>query len=304
MKNILPLMQREWLQHRFAWAMMTLLPIALAILPLTFGSVEFDGQMADRSGSEMALMLGSVSVIATMAIIFLLVWITSVFITSGLPRRDHADRSIEFWLSLPTGHGESLGVPLLVHLVLAPAAALLVGLLGGYAISLLLVTRFVGMAEWFALPWGSLTAGTLSLAARVIAGLPLAALWLLPLVLLAMLANAFFKRWGLPVLAVGLGLSSLVLKAVFGQPMLMNAIGTLGANAGTSIMGASGEGVTFSDRAPPAETLASLPGWALHDLGFALRDMVSLQFVAAMVVSGLLFAALVLWRQRGAGGGN
>ena len=304
MKNILPLMQREWLQHRFAWAMMTLLPIALAILPLTFGSVEFDGQMADRSGSEMALMLGSVSVIATMAIIFLLVWITSVFITSGLPRRDHADRSIEFWLSLPTGHGESLGVPLLVHLVLAPAAALLVGLLGGYAISLLLVTRFVGIGEWFALPWVSLTAGTLSLAARVIAGLPLAALWLLPLVLLAMLANAFFKRWGLPVLAVGLGLSSLVLKAVFGQPMLMNAIGTLGANAGTSIMGASGEGVTFSDRAPPAETLASLPGWALHDLGFALRDMVSLQFVAAMVVSGLLFAALVLWRQRGAGGGN
>ena len=304
MKNILPLMQREWLQHRFAWAMMTLLPIALAILPLTFGSVEFDGQMADRSGSEMALMLGSVSVVATMAIIFLLVWVTSVFITSGLPRRDHADRSIEFWLSLPTGHGESLGVPLLVHLVLAPAAALLVGLLGGYAISLLLVTRFVGIGEWFALPWVSLTAGTLSLAARVIAGLPLAALWLLPLVLLAMLANAFFKRWGLPVLAVGLGLSSLVLKAVFGQPMLMNAIGTLGANAGTSIMGASGEGVTFSDRAPPAETLASLPGWALHDLGFALRDMVSLQFVAAMVVSGLLFAALVLWRQRGAGGGN
>ena len=304
MKNILPLMQREWLQHRFAWAMMTLLPIALAILPLTFGSVEFDGQMADRSGSEMALMLGSVSVVATMAIIFLLVWVTSVFVTSGLPRRDHADRSIEFWLSLPTGHGESLGVPLLVHLVLAPAAALLVGLLGGYAISLLLVTRFVGIGEWFALPWVSLTAGTLSLAARVIAGLPLAALWLLPLVLLAMLANAFFKRWGLPVLAVGLGLSSLVLKAVFGQPMLMNAIGTLGANAGTSIMGASGEGVTFSDRAPPAETLASLPGWALHDLGFALRDMVSLQFVAAMVVSGLLFAALVLWRQRGAGGGN
>ena len=91
MKNILPLMQREWLQHRFAWAMMTLLPIALAILPLTFGSVEFDGQMADRSGSEMALMLGSVSVVATMAIIFLLVWVTSVFITSGLPRRDHAD---------------------------------------------------------------------------------------------------------------------------------------------------------------------------------------------------------------------
>lgn len=304
MKNILPLMQREWLQHRFAWAMMTLLPIALAVLPLAFGSVEFDGQLADRRGAELALTLGSISVVATMAIIFLLVWVTSIFITSGLPRRDHADRSVEFWLSLPTGHGESLAVPLLVHLVLVPAAALLIGLLGGYAISLLLVTRFVGLGEWFALPWGSLVAATLALAARVIAGLPLAALWLMPLVLLAMLANAFFKRWGLPVLAVGLGLSSLVLKAVFGQATLMNAIGKLSTSAATSIMGASGEGVTFSDHAPPAETLASLPGWALHDLVAALKDLASWQFVAAMAVSSLLFAALVLWRQRGAGGGN
>jgi hypothetical protein len=30
MKNLLPLMQREWLQHRFAWAMLVLVPLALA----------------------------------------------------------------------------------------------------------------------------------------------------------------------------------------------------------------------------------------------------------------------------------
>jgi hypothetical protein len=304
MNNILPLMQREWLQHRFAWAMLTLVPIALAVLPLSFGSVELDDDMLSRGGSELAVMLGSISVVATMAVVFLLVWVSSLFITTGLPRRDHADRSIEFWLSLPTGHGESLGVPLLVHLVLVPAAAILIGLVGGYAVSLLLVTRFVGFGEWLALPWGSLITGTLALAARVIGGLPLAALWLLPLVLLAMLANAFFKRWGLPVLAVGLGLSSLVLKAVFGQATLMNAIGKLGANAATSIMGASGQSITFSDHPAPAENLASLPGWALQDLGAAVQNLASWQFLAAMVVSGLLFAALVLWRQRGASSGN
>ena len=304
MNNILPLMQREWLQHRFAWAMMTLLPIALAVLPLSFGTVELDDDVLSRTGPELALLLGTISVVATMAVIFMLVWVTSIFITTSLPRRDHADRSVEFWLSLPTGHGESLGVPLLVHLVLVPAAAILIGLVGGCAISLVLVSRFAGFGQWLDLPWGSLIAATLALAGRVIAGLPLAALWLLPLVLLAMLANALFKRWGLPVLAVGLGLSSLVLKSVFGQDALMRAIGKLGATAGTSIMGASGQNITISDHPAPAENLAALPGWALHDLGAALKDLASLQFVAAMVVSGLLFAALVLWRQRGAGGGN
>jgi hypothetical protein len=32
------------------------------------------------------------------------VGVTSLIITFGLARRDHADRSIEFWLSLPVGH--------------------------------------------------------------------------------------------------------------------------------------------------------------------------------------------------------
>ena len=31
MKNLIPLMQREWLQHRFAWAMLILVPLALVL---------------------------------------------------------------------------------------------------------------------------------------------------------------------------------------------------------------------------------------------------------------------------------
>jgi ABC-2 type transport system permease protein len=46
--------------------------------------------------------------------------VTSLFIALGSPRRDHGDRSIEFWLSLPSGHGESLAAPMLVHLLLVP----------------------------------------------------------------------------------------------------------------------------------------------------------------------------------------
>ena len=300
MNNLIPLMRREWLQHRFAWALLMLLPLALAVLPLAFGQIEIDGPMANHTGADLATLLGMISIVLSAAVIFLLVWVTSLFITSSLPRRDHGDRSVEFWISLPTGHAESLAAPLLVHLVLVPAAALLVGLVGGYGISLLLVSRFVGIGEWFALPWGTMLAATLALAARVIVGLPLATLWLAPLILLAMLANAWFRRWGLPVLVVGLSLASALLKGVFGQPMLALLLGALGRNAGLALAGAGGESLSISDKTQPAQALQGLPAWAWHDLVAALREAASPLFLGVLVVSAALFMALVLWRQRGA----
>ena len=301
MKNLIPLMRREWLQHRFAWSMLMLIPLALAVLLLGVGQVEFDGAMARHSGAELAVMLGSVCIVATAGVIFLLVWTTSMFIASSLPRRDHADRSVEFWLSLPTGHAESLAAPLIVHLLLVPAAALVVGLLGGYALSLVLVTRFVGFGEWLALPWSSVLAGTLSVVARVIVGLPMATLWLGPLILLSMLANAMFRRWGLPVLVAGLGLGAVLLKAVFGQPLLSEVLAGLSSHAATSLMGASGEGLAINDQMPPLQALAGMTSWAAHDLLMAVRDLASPLFLGAMLVSAALFMALVVWRQRGAG---
>lgn len=306
MNNLLPLMRREWLQHRFAWAMLVLVPLLLALLPLTFGQVQFDadGDMASRAAPDQALLVATLSLLVSAAVIFLLVWVTSLFITSALPRRDHGDRSVEFWLSLPSGHAESFAAPLIVHLVLVPAAALLAGLLSGVVVSLLLVSRFVGIGEWLALPWGTLLAGLGAVVLRVIAGLPLATLWLGPLILLAMLANAMFRRWGLPVLAVGLGLGSAVLKGVFGQPLLGDVLTGLSTHAATALMAASGQGVQFSDQSPPFETLGALPVWAWRDYMAALSELASPLFLGAMVASAVLFYLLVLWRQRGAGAGS
>ena len=301
MNNLIPLMRREWLQHRFSWALLMLVPLALAVLPMTFGTVDFDNEMAQRAPPELALMVASISILASAGVIFLLVWVTSLFIITSLPRRDHADRSVEFWLSLPTGHAESYAAPLLVHLVLAPAAALLVGLLGGYAISLLLVARFAGVGEWLALPWNSLLPGTLAVVARVMAGLPLAALWLSPLILLAMLCNAWFRRLGFPVVVVGLSLSSVLLKAVFGQPLLADSLSALGRNAGLALAGASGQGLTINDEMPPAQALEGMASWAWHDFLAALQATANPLFLATLVVSAGLFTVLVLWRQRGAG---
>lgn len=301
MKNLTPLMRREWLQHRFAWALLVLVPLALAVLPLSFGSIEVDGLEQARTPAEVALMVGTLTLVITTAVLFLLLWVSSMFVAVGTPRRDHGDRSIEFWMSLPTSHAESLAAPLLVHLLLVPAAAMLAGLAAGTVVSLVTVGRLAGFAQWWSLPWGTLGLGMLAFVARVIAGLPLATLWLLPLLLAAMLANAYFKRWGLPVLAVGLSLGSTVLSKVFGLHFLSQTLGDLVRHAGLSLAGASGSGMTINEQNPPSEALSQMPGWALRDLGAALQATLSVQFLGALLVSALLFYGLVLWRQRGAG---
>ena len=301
MKNLIPLMRREWLQHRTAWALLMLVPLALAAVLLSFGQVALvDTELDALSGADLATMMTVLCIVITAAVVFLLTWVSSLFITSALARRDHADRSAEFWLSLPTGHAESYAAPLLVHLLLAPAAAMLVGLAGGYALSLLLVGRFVGLGEWFGLPWGSVLAATLAVAARVLAGLPMATLWLSPLILAAILSNALFRRWGLPVLAVGLALGSAVLENVFGQPLLGQALRVLFVQAGRSLVSAGGRGLTFDHHAGAA-ALQAVPGWAALDFTAAARALLSPQFLLAMAVSAALFLALVEWRKRGAG---
>ena len=300
MNHLIPLMRREWLQHRFVWAMLMLVPLGLAVMLLSFGQIEMGDAMENRPPADVAAVMGSMTIVITSAIVFLLVWITSVFVTSGLARRDHADRSVEFWLSLPTGHAESYAAPLLVHLLLAPAAALLVGLAGGYVMSLLVVARVLGVTEWLALPWSQIILATVALAGRVLAGLPLATLWLSPLIMLALLANALFKRWGLPVLAVGLGLGGVVLKYVFGQPLLSQALSRVGSEAATALLGASQQPPT-GDRPSAVEMLRALPGWAANDLGAAVSAAASPAMLAAVAVAAALFAALVYWRRQGAG---
>lgn len=300
--HLIPLMQREWLQHRRAWALLVLIPLVLAMLPLAAGHIEMSDDFDGRSGPELAAMLGMISIIATMAVIFLLVWTVSMFITSSLARRDQADRSVEFWLSLPTGHSESLLAPLLVHLILVPAAALAAGLLGGLLLSALTVTRLVSFGDWLALPWGQMLPGALALTARVAAGLPLATLWLMPLTLLAILTNAMFGRWGLPVLIAGLVLGSVVLEKFFGQPMLGMILAYLGQHGGLALAGAGGQGLSVDEHTPVAQAMAALPGWAVRDFLAALRDAARPQFMASLIASAGLFVLLVLWRQRGAGG--
>jgi hypothetical protein len=294
-------MQREWLQHRYGWLMMAGIPLALSLLLLSFGQIQIGSDDVDSAGAALPALLAAASIGGCMAVLFLIASFSSLVIVSNLARRDHADRSVEFWLSVPVGHGESFAAPLIVHLLLVPAAALVIGLLGGYAVSFIVVSRVVGTAAWFGLPWGTIVAASFSLMLRLLAGLPLAMLWLSPLILLVVLLTAWFRRWGWVILTVGLGLGSYLLKMVFGQPWLNRISGELIQAAGRSLINGDQGGFVVNKASQGVDALNLLPAWALEDFGAALHALATPLFPGALLFAAGCFFLLVQWRQRGAG---
>jgi hypothetical protein len=300
-KKLIPLMQREWLQHRTGWLMMAGIPLGLSLLLLSFGSIQIDAGEMNAAGAALPALLAAASIGGSMAVIFLIAAFSSLVIVSNLARRDHADRSVEFWLSVPVSHSESFAAPLIVHLLLVPAAALAIGLLGGYVVSFIVVSRVVGTGAWFSLPWGTLMAGSFSGMLRLMAGLPLAVLWLSPLILLVVLLTAWFRRWGWVILTVGLGLGSLIMEKIFGQPWLTRINGQLLQAAGHALINGDQGGFVVTQASQGVETLALLPAWALEDFGAALRALATPLFPGALLFAAACFFLLVQWRQRGAG---
>jgi ABC-2 type transport system permease protein len=298
-----PLLLREWIQHRFAWALLALIPLGLAALTAAVGHVEF-GDEELQMPQKLPLLLAVIPAIAGTALMLVIALVTAFVQIVGLARRDHADRSIEYWLSLPVPHAAALGVPLLVHMILMPAAALLVGWLGGQLVGALLVGRVIGLQALADLPWADMLAATSALFLRFAAGLPIAALWAAPLIMLLVLLNAWFKRWGFVVLIVGLGLLSLFEQITIGQRWLLTTAAELLRRAGLSLIGAGGESVVFGKGADDAEALTRLPRLAAMDFAAALQALASPLFVGGLVFSVACFALVLHWRRFGAGRGD
>lgn len=299
MRPFVTLLQREWMQHRFGWTLMALIPLGLSLLLLSFGQIELDTELSERSGSAFPALVAGVSILATTLVTFAIFWLTASFMIAGVARRDHQDRSIEFWLSMPTSHSASLAAPLLMHLLIVPAAALLLGLASGYLVSLVVVTRVAGFEAWLGLPWGSVLLTSAAGLVRLLAGLPLAELWLAPLTMALMLFGAWFKRWGIPLAFLVLGLGSLLLDRYFQQPVLLPTLRHILENALYSFVGAGAEKVHVTSPQDVVATLQAIRAWALSDLNYAWRNAVSLHFAGGLLVAGALFALLVDWRRRG-----
>lgn len=299
MTYLMPLMQREWLQHRFAWALMMLLPLALALLPLTFGEVRID-DVELTAQLPVALALGSLA--GGVGVTFIVVMLSSLILMTGLARRDHGDRSNEFWLSLPIGHAQSLAVPLLIHLFVLPALALIVGLVAGVVVSLVVITRGFGFEAWLALPWAELLTADLALVMRMLVGLPLALLWLSPLILLLVLLGAWVGRWGVVILAVGVGVGSAVLDTLLGQPWPALILGRWLEGASLSLAGASHSNLAIrgDSTGEMLSALQMVPAWASEDLVAALRLLPSPALAGGLLLAVACFGLLVHWRRRGA----
>ena len=297
MKNTLALMQREWLQHRFAWMLMALVPTLLAVLLLSFGEIHLS---TEERGEHLPVALASASLIGSMGLHMLILWIVALLITAGLARRDHGDRSVEFWLSLPTGHGESLAVPLLVHLLLAPMVALAVGLVGGLVASLVLVSRVEGAWAWFSLPWGTLLVAALAMATRLALGLVLATLWLAPLLLIMVTLTDWFGRWGLVILALGVGVGSAVLDSAFGIHWPAAWLVRIFTEAGQAVANTGSGSLVVETSGDLASVLGDVPAWAWRDALQAVGQLASPVLVVGLALAAGCFAMLVQWRQRGA----
>lgn len=301
MNRLLPLARREWLQHRFAWSLLLLVPAGLAALFAAFGSIHTDADELAVIGGELAALLAFGTMVAMPTILLAIFWIASCVMMAGLARRDHGDRSIEFWMSLPTPHAASLATPLVLHMIVVPMAALLVGTLLAVPLSALAVSRLAGLDTWTQLPWGELIGAVGAIVLRLAVGLPLATLWLLPLLLLVVLFGAWFKRWGVVILAVSLGIGANVLDRLTGHPIVSPVVETLLGNAARAMFGAEGMGVHVGKEQSPLAAIGALRDQAFSTLGEAMAGLATAPFLGALLASALLFVALVDWRRRGAG---
>ena len=286
------LLLREWMQHHRGWLALMLLPPLLVLLIVPFGSVEVGH--GDFAGTAPSLGLMLVAMVAVPAVVLGITVAALLIQAPGLARRDRQDRSIEFWLSLPTSHSASIAAPLLMHLLLVPLLALAVGAAFSYAIGMALVWKAFGAAEAFGLPWGTLVGVGFAGLARAGLGVLLACAWLLPLVLATMAASAWLKRWGLPVLVIGLAIGHKVLASLYGITAIGDTVSGLSAQAALAMVHGKPPGGSGVDLA----WLADAPAWFIHDGLAAIRELGQPLFLFALIASAACFALLVLRRRR------
>jgi ABC-2 type transport system permease protein len=282
------LMLREWLQNRWLWMVAVAALPALTLIVLPFGDV----QLPQRFPATLVMVAAvaiSAMVCAGMA------WLTTLFNATSLARRDVQDRSIEFWLSLPSTHAEHLGAQYLMHGLVFPVAAMLFGLLCGLLVAPLVLLKWGGLAALGAVVWPVAIAQILLAAALFGVGLAVFALWMAPLLATLMALSAWVKRLAMPILAVVFGFLANYPGTRDGfralsQSFFASVLEPLHAMA--AVMGKLLE--------LPMEGSSQLePMLPLQYLGTLFSGLASPQFAFALALTGLGAWALAVKRGRG-----
>jgi len=283
------LLLREWMQHKRGWLLTLILPPAIVLAILPFGHTDGVPNQALAAG----LIIVLISVVAMLAI-------TSISIglqLPGLARRDVQDRSIEFWLSLPSSHSESLAATLLTHVLLVPLAAVVFGFFAGYVMTAGVVLKLAGPTGLAAIPWGAITALALPAVARIMAGVVLALVWLAPLVLLLMAASAWLKRWSVAAVAAALVITCTILPGVYGFVAVRDWLNHQMHGAWNALLA---DPQTIASSPEQIDQLDSTVAWhwVISDFTKELQGLISLQMASGLVIAAIGFYLLVLRRQR------
>lgn len=299
------LIKREWLQHRTGWLTMLFAPAALVLLAVAFGDAQLDTKdqqsLAEASAqlpSEMlpgvlGLTIGGITLYVVLGVVLL----TNFLMAGGLARKDSDDRSIEFWLSMPTSHRTGIGATLLAHAVVLPLLALGVALIAAVIAGIVATLRAFGVAGVSQMFTADPGLPLSSMALRTLAGLPLALFWLSPLYLTLVAAGAWFKRWGLPLVAGLIFFAQGAAEKLLGSDIIANTLQGLFTNAIAAMLLVH----DFRKDNPLSQfSPAELTSGRIWDtFASALQTLASPLAVFALLVSVTMFALLVQRRQRG-----
>ncbi|WP_310387455.1 hypothetical protein [Roseateles sp.] len=291
--RFMTLMQREWMQHHRGWliVMLTLPLIALLVIP--FGQIQLDD--AHMPPTVLAAAALGMTTIAAFALTFL---VTS-FQLPGLARRDSQDRTIEFWLSLPGSHSESILATLLMHTVFVFLLSLAIGAAMGVLMAAAAVIKVMGVGALTEVSWWALAVAGAAGLARLAVGTLLFTLWLAPLFMILMAASAWLKRWGTPAVIAAVVVGGNVLDKLYGNTVVWDLLHAQFDGASRAMMDAKNQmrdGSQLPDTMP--QFISHFAGWALRDVGAALMQTASLQFVGGLVVASACFGLVVLYRRR------
>ena len=288
-------MRREWMQHHRGWVWLTLIPLGLALLLVPFSAIDFEGTPVPEA-PLLGLIAASVCIYGLMA----LVAATVVFQAAGIARRDHQDRSIEFWLSLPTGHWQSVLATLLMQLLLFPLMALLIAFAGAQLLTMALVVKISGIGALGQLlepAWFSYNAAVLL---RQVVGVGVAALWMSPVVLGAMAAASWLKGWGVPALVAATVVVGVMVKQYTGSTVVSETLTRWFTETLAALMPLARGEAEVKAAIQARSGLEGFTAWMWADTGVMLRDLATPALAAALVVAGIGFGLVVLRRAGGA----
>lgn len=289
------LMQREWMQHHLGWlvVMLTLPLIALLATPFADIHMELDGPVPPPTALAAAV-IG----MTTLAVFGVTLLVTG-FQLPGLARRDTQDRTIEFWMSLPGSHSESILATVLMHTVFVLLLALGIGAAMGVIMSVAVLVKLEGLSALLDVSWWALlVAGSAGLA-RLALGTVLFTLWLSPIFMILMAASAWLKRWGAPAVIAAVVIGGNLLDKLYGNPIVWTLLQRQFDGAGRAMLDASNQmrdGSVLPDAVP--QFIAHFARWAWQDAGHALAQTASLHFIGGLVIAAACFGLIILYRRQ------